>query len=247
MNTITDFEQTFTTLSISYFETFPKLIFPVNLDTVSDIEEIIKYDGIDFDKLSKFLISEFENTLKTAVANEYTSQCLYTICGSIYLIIEEQASTNKKVSIVFRRNPIYFNSAVVKEKLATQVKITANNETFINFLKSVLEIAENALEKNDLIISKNETEITPAKNIGQKIMFLYEIGVFDFIKEKYSATPNRTAEILSIAIGESPSTTRRCYSDITSVKADTAKNNPYNNENNRVWLENTKRKLKISE
>lgn len=110
--------------------------------------------------------------------------------------------------------------------------------------KQFVELIDGIKQAAVEILETHSEKITPAKNAAQKVMFLYEIGVFDFIKEKYSSTPNRAAKILSIAIGEKEATTQRCISDILTG---TAKNNPYNNVNNKVWLENTKRKLKISE
>lgn len=93
------------------------------------------------------------------------------------------------------------------------------------------------------ILENNSDKTTPAKNALQKVMFLHNIGVIDFLKEKYKASPNKVATILSVFTDEKSNTIQRNISDI--ITGNKAKNNPYNSNENKVWLSNTKRKLKI--
>ena len=114
-----------------------------------------------------------------------------------------------------------------------------NEVDYKEFLEDQHERIVNGRNLSERDIEDDLPSINPLQE-NQKVMLLYELGVFDFLLEKYSLNDNykKLAQIVESFSGIKQETIRQTYRAIIGVSY-SEKNNPYNNSKNIEFLNNS--------
>lgn len=193
-------------------------------------EYYITYSEQGIEGIKRVLIDNMIDSLDSKGRIEEVKTILADLQSSVDVCWNIHGSKKTTVDTVYE---ITISCTIINGSVV--LKITAGE------VIAMIEEVINELE--EYIVDDEEDPIESAKTAGQKVMFLDSIGVIDFLKEKYKLSTNKVAEILSVFTDEKSNTMQRNISDI--ITGNKAKNNPYNSNDNKVWLSNTMRKLKI--